>query len=239
MHAFITWAALVSGFWVLFAVADDHLPTEARAQVGHWLFRQGPREYGLTTFVTVCDHLFGTPTVSGRGFLRVGVAAQAVTMLLWGLASVLYPGTSVPMVVLLTLYAPWVIGALALVNLLPGYLIWLAGRAVLRWTSRAPTLGHLVVGLAWHGMLTVAMSTGMSNWTGIFAGTTIALLEQNIKYTGAVKFGDTVHLEMEVTEKKETSKSDKGIINIAAKMLNDAEQVVVDMKWTLMMKRKP
>jgi acyl dehydratase len=90
-----------------------------------------------------------------------------------------------------------------------------------------------------HGMLTVAMSTGMSNWTGIFAGTTIALLEQNIKYTGAVKFGDTVHLEMEVTEKKETSKPDKGIINIAAKMLNDTEQVVVDMKWTLMMKRKP
>jgi acyl dehydratase len=89
-----------------------------------------------------------------------------------------------------------------------------------------------------HGMLTVAMSTGMSNWTGIFAGTTIALLEQNIKYTGAVKFGDTVHLEMEVTEKKETSKPDRGIINIAAKMLNDADQVVVDMKWTLMMKRK-
>jgi len=89
-----------------------------------------------------------------------------------------------------------------------------------------------------HGMLTVAMSTGMSNWTGIFAGTTIALLEQNIKYTGAVKFGDTVHLEMEVTEKKETSKPDRGIINIAAKMLNDGAQVVVDMKWTLMMKRK-
>jgi acyl dehydratase len=89
-----------------------------------------------------------------------------------------------------------------------------------------------------HGMLTVAMSTGMSNWTGIFAGTTIALLEQNIKYSGAVKFGDTVHLEMEVIEKKETSKPERGVINIAAKMLNDAEQVVVDMKWTLMMKRK-
>jgi hypothetical protein len=63
------------------------------------------------------------------------------------------------MVVLLTLYAPWVIGALALVNLLPGYLIWLAGRAVLRWTSRAPTLGHLVVGVAWHGVLTAAIAT--------------------------------------------------------------------------------
>lgn len=89
-----------------------------------------------------------------------------------------------------------------------------------------------------HGMLTVAISTGMSNWTGIFAGTTIALMEQNIKYTGAVKFGDTVHLEMEVIEKKETSKPERGIINIAAKMLNQDGNVVVDMKWTLMMKRK-
>jgi acyl dehydratase len=89
-----------------------------------------------------------------------------------------------------------------------------------------------------HGMLTVAMSTGMSNWTGIFAGTTIALMEQNIKYTGAVKFGDTVHLEMEIIDKKETSKPERGIINIAAKMLNQGGQVVVDMKWTLMMKRK-
>lgn len=89
-----------------------------------------------------------------------------------------------------------------------------------------------------HGMLTVAISTGMSNWTGIFAGTTIALVEQNIKYTGAVKFGDTVHLEMEIVEKKETSKPDRGIIHIAAKMHNGAGQVVVDMKWTLMMKRQ-
>ncbi|MCI0709451.1 MAG: MaoC family dehydratase N-terminal domain-containing protein [Chloroflexi bacterium] len=88
-----------------------------------------------------------------------------------------------------------------------------------------------------HGMLTVAISTGMSNWTGIFAGTTIALMEQNIKYTGAVKFGDTVHLEMEITEKKETSKPDRGIVKIAAKMLNQKDDVVVDMLWTLMMKR--
>jgi acyl dehydratase len=89
-----------------------------------------------------------------------------------------------------------------------------------------------------HGMLTVAISTGMSNWTGIFAGTTIALMEQNIKYTGAVKFGDTVHLEMEVTETKETSKPDRGIVKVTARMLNQKNEVVVDMLWTLMMKRQ-
>lgn len=89
-----------------------------------------------------------------------------------------------------------------------------------------------------HGMLTVAMSTGMSNWTGIFAGTTIALLEQNIKYKAPVMPGDTIHLEMTVTEKSETSKPDRGIVTVDAKVLNQDSKVVVDMVWVHLMKRK-
>jgi acyl dehydratase len=78
----------------------------------------------------------------------------------------------------------------------------------------------------------------MSNWTGIFAGTTIALLEQNIQYKAAVKFGDTVHLEMKVIEKRETSKPDRGIVKFAAQMINQDGVLVVDMIWTLMMRRR-
>ena len=89
-----------------------------------------------------------------------------------------------------------------------------------------------------HGMLTVAISTGMSNWTGLFEGTTIALMEQNIQYKGAVKFGDTVHLQLEVSEKKETSKSDRGIVKFAARVFNQHKELVVDMQWTLLMKRQ-
>jgi acyl dehydratase len=100
--------------------------------------------------------------------------------------------------------------------------------------ARTTPFGERIV----HGMLTVAISTGMSNWTGLFEGTTIALMEQNIKYTAAVKFGDTVHLEMEVAEKKETSKPDRGIVKFTAQMVNQDGGVVVDMLWTLMMKRR-
>jgi acyl dehydratase len=64
------------------------------------------------------------------------------------------------------------------------------------------------------------------------------LLEQNIKYKGAVKFGDTVHLKMTVTEKKETSKPDRGIVTVAAQVLNQDDQLVVDMIWVHLMKRK-
>lgn len=88
-----------------------------------------------------------------------------------------------------------------------------------------------------HGMLTVAMGTGMAQWTGIFEGTTLALMEQVIRYKSVARFGDTVHLELEVLEKKPTSKPDRGIVRFAARMLNQRDEVVVDGEWTLLMRR--
>jgi|SRR3990172_7612453 len=88
-----------------------------------------------------------------------------------------------------------------------------------------------------HGMLTVSIATGMANMTGLMEGTTIALLEQNIKYTAPVKFGDTVRLQMEVIEKRESSKPDRGVVKLAARVLNQRDELVVDMIWTQLMKR--
>lgn len=89
-----------------------------------------------------------------------------------------------------------------------------------------------------HGMLVAAMATGMANWTGIFEGTTLALMEQQIRYRGAVKFGDTVRLQLEVAEKRETSKSDRGIVRFMARVLNQRDDVVIDGEWTLLMRRQ-
>jgi acyl dehydratase len=100
--------------------------------------------------------------------------------------------------------------------------------------AKATPFGERIV----HGMLTVAISTGLANQTGLMEGTTVALLEQNIKYKAPVKFGDTVHLRMEVTEKRETSKPDRGIVKLAAQMLNQRNEVVVEMIWTQMMVRQ-
>ena len=86
-----------------------------------------------------------------------------------------------------------------------------------------------------HGMLVSAIATGMANWTGIFEGTTLALMEQVIRYKGPVKFGDTVHLELEVQEKKTTSKPDRGIVIFAARVKNQADEIVQEGEWTLMM----
>jgi|SRR3990172_8863654 len=88
-----------------------------------------------------------------------------------------------------------------------------------------------------HGMLVAAMATGMANWTGVFEGTTLALMEQTVCYKGVVKFGDTVHLELQVAEKKETSKTDRGIVFFDAQVLNQNGEAVQEGRWTLMMRR--
>lgn len=89
-----------------------------------------------------------------------------------------------------------------------------------------------------HGMLIAAMATGMANWLGIFEGTTIALMEQVIQYKGAVKFGDTVHLELTVAEKKESSKPDRGVVIFTTRVCDQEGKAVIEGKWTTLMKRQ-
>ena len=88
-----------------------------------------------------------------------------------------------------------------------------------------------------HGVLGLAIATGQANQLGVFEGTTIALMQQVIKYTGAVKFGDTIHLELRVAEKKETSKPDRGVVTFDATVLNQHGKSVIEGQWTLLMKR--
>lgn len=89
-----------------------------------------------------------------------------------------------------------------------------------------------------HGMLIAAMATGMANWTGVFEGTTLALMEQLIQYKGPVRFGDTIHLVLTVAEKRTTSKPDRGVVIFQSQVVNQDGQPVLDGRWTLMMRRQ-
>jgi acyl dehydratase len=57
-----------------------------------------------------------------------------------------------------------------------------------------------------HGVLVVAMASGMANWMGHFERATIALVAQTARYDRAVQFGATTWLVVAVKENKETSK---------------------------------
>lgn len=89
-----------------------------------------------------------------------------------------------------------------------------------------------------HGMLVKSIATGLGNQLGIFEGTTIAVLSMTINYKGPVKFGDTIHLELKVIEKKETSKPQRGIVTFQTDIKNQKDELVIDGQWIVMMARK-
>lgn len=88
-----------------------------------------------------------------------------------------------------------------------------------------------------HGVLVLAIATGQINQLGLFEGTTLALLQQTVKYTGAVRFGDTIHLEFKIADKKETSKHDRGILTLENRVLNQRGEQVLYVEEVVMVKR--
>jgi len=86
-----------------------------------------------------------------------------------------------------------------------------------------------------HGMLGVAIATGLANQLGIFEGTTIALLSQTISYKGPVFFGDTVQLELHVKDTKPSSKGGKGVVTFSCPLKNQRGETIVEGEWVVMM----
>jgi acyl dehydratase len=89
-----------------------------------------------------------------------------------------------------------------------------------------------------HGMLLASIATGQANQLGIFEGSSIALLSMTLKWTGAVKFGDTVRTTLTCKEKKESSKGDKGTATFDVKMLNQRNETVMESQWAVLLKKK-
>ncbi len=88
-----------------------------------------------------------------------------------------------------------------------------------------------------HGMLLAAVATGQANQLGIFEGSSIAVLSISLKFTNAVRFGDTVRTILTCREKKESSKPDRGTATFDVRMLNQRNEPVMESQWVVLLKR--
>lgn len=88
-----------------------------------------------------------------------------------------------------------------------------------------------------HGMLLASVATGQANQLGIFEGTSLAVLGITLKFTNAVRFGDTVRTVLTCKEKKESSKPDKGTATFDVRMLNQRNETVMESQWVVLLKR--
>ena len=90
-----------------------------------------------------------------------------------------------------------------------------------------------------HGILTLAIASGLDFRIGIADGTLLALIGINeLRFPAPVRSGDTLHSELEVTQKKEASKPDRGVIVIQDRVLNQRGETVLEYERVLLFARK-
>ena len=78
-----------------------------------------------------------------------------------------------------------------------------------------------------HGPLVYSIATGLIFQLHLYDDTLIAFLGfDSLKFTKPVKIGDTIHARVEVIEKRETSKSDRGIMKRLLQVLNQNNELV-------------
>ncbi len=92
-----------------------------------------------------------------------------------------------------------------------------------------------------HGLLVLSIASGLFTQCEMniaIKNNLIALLEVKARFLKPVFIGDTIHVEAEVKEKRETSKPDRGIILLERAVLNQDGEVVQICETPLMIRRR-
>jgi len=91
-----------------------------------------------------------------------------------------------------------------------------------------------------HGPLVYAITAGLLFQLHLYDDTLIAFLGfENLKFTGPVKPGDTIHAKIKVLEKRETSRPDRGVMKRELRVFNQRGEVVQEAIQNFLLKRKP
>jgi acyl dehydratase len=89
-----------------------------------------------------------------------------------------------------------------------------------------------------HGLLIVAITTGLVVRTGIMEGTVLAFRELEWKFSRPVFIGDTIHARLEVRETKPLPRLGGGSVKTKISVLNQENQVVQRGVMALLVKSK-
>ncbi|MFQ5998700.1 MAG: MaoC family dehydratase [Candidatus Bathyarchaeia archaeon] len=91
-----------------------------------------------------------------------------------------------------------------------------------------------------HGLLTQSLAVGLTfGRLGLFEGTAIALLGfDNVRFKKPVRIGDTIRASAQVTNKKLTSKKDRGLVVLRYRIENQRE-LVAEFDCLTLVQKKP
>jgi acyl dehydratase len=88
------------------------------------------------------------------------------------------------------------------------------------------------------GALTFALSEGLVMQTGLIHGTGMAYLGGEMRVVTPVLEADTIRVEVEVVDKRETKKGDRGIVTYAHRVTNQRGELVLEARLSRMIRRE-
>lgn len=86
-------------------------------------------------------------------------------------------------------------------------------------------------------LLTVSMADGLTILSGIIHRTGMAFLGMELDVRAPVYIGDTISVEIEVMQRRETKKDDRGIVTFLHRVVNQDQETVLEYKVTRMIRR--
>jgi acyl dehydratase len=90
-----------------------------------------------------------------------------------------------------------------------------------------------------HGTLVLSISQGLRQRAGVFEGTLMALLEiRSWRFIKPVFIGDTIGVETEVADLRETSQADRGVIVQRVRIRNQRDEVVQEGELVSLIRRR-
>ena len=92
-----------------------------------------------------------------------------------------------------------------------------------------------------HGILVISIGSGLftnSDLNISMRKNVIALMEIKCRFLKPVFIGDTIHVEAVITEKKETKKSDRGIVIMERTICNQKDEAVQKLNVILMVRHR-
>jgi 3-hydroxybutyryl-CoA dehydratase len=91
-----------------------------------------------------------------------------------------------------------------------------------------------------HGLLGLSVASGLAMRTGVLEGTVLAFREiGNWKFVKPVFIGDTIHVEMEILEKKALPRIGGGSLVLQIEVINQDSALAMKGSWTVLVASQP
>lgn len=90
-----------------------------------------------------------------------------------------------------------------------------------------------------HGLLGLAIASGLAARLGFIEGTVLAFRELTWKFSRPVFIGDTVHVKATVAALKEMPRLGGGAVTLDVQLLNQKDEVTARGQWVVLVASRP